>query len=84
MRRGPKDYRVAGGHNATCDVCGFKFKGKELRKRWDNLMCCPADYETRQPQDLIKGIIDRQTPPYIRDQINPVYIDMAPSDGSNL
>lgn len=84
MRRGPKDYRVPGGHNAICDVCGFKFKGSELRKRWDNLMVCGADYETRHPQDFVRGIIDRQTPGYIRDQVEPVYITMAPSDGSGL
>jgi hypothetical protein len=84
MKRGPKDYRIPWGHNAVCDVCGFKFKGHELRKRWDNLMCCPADWEQRHPQDFVRGIIDKQVPPYIRDQVEPVYIVPAPTDGSNL
>jgi hypothetical protein len=65
---GSRDYHVPGGHKAVCDVCGFVYHGQELRKRWDGLMVCPADFEQRHPQDLIRGIIDRQTPPFIRDR----------------
>lgn len=84
MRRGPKDYRIPWGSNAIDDVSGFKFKRHELRRRWDGLMVDAANYEQRQPQDFVKGIIDRQVPSYVRDQVDPVYIAMAPSDGSKL
>jgi hypothetical protein len=47
-------------------------------------MCCPTDWEQRHPQDFVRGIIDKQVPPYIRDQVEPVYIVPAPTDGSNL
>jgi hypothetical protein len=40
--------------NAICDVCGFEFKSNALKKRWDGLMACDADYELRNPQDLIR------------------------------
>ena len=84
MRRGAKDHRVPGGHNAICDVCGFKFKASELRLRWDNLRVCADDMEQRHPQDLIKGITDNQAPPWSRPQTELQFRAMAPSDGSKL
>lgn len=81
MVRGPKDYRVPWGHNAICDVCGCKFKGSELRRRWDGLMCCPQDFEERQPQDLVRGITDRQIPPYTRPAPDELtFCDVVPTD----
>lgn len=82
---GSKDYLDLGNHNAICDVCGRKFKGQELRKRWDNLMVCHSDYEERHPQDLIKGIKDRQVPPYIRDMPDVLtFQTITTTDGSDL
>ncbi len=49
-----KSYFILGDTNAICDVCGFEYKGSELRKRWDNAMVCDKDWEARHPQDLIK------------------------------
>lgn len=43
-----------GDWNAICDVCGFKKKASELRKRWDGLMVCEDDWETRHPSDLYR------------------------------
>jgi hypothetical protein len=63
---GPKDYLKVGDWNAFCDVCGFKFKSSELRKRWDNLMVCAEDFEMRHPQDLIKSIPEKPAPPFSR------------------
>lgn len=84
MRRGSRDYRIPWGSNCTCDVCGIKYKRHEMRKRWDGLMVCNADYEVRHPQDFVKGIADRQTPPIIRDQVEPIYISIGKPDGSKL
>jgi len=64
-----KDYLSLGTHNAICDMCGFKFKGTELSKRWDGMMVCSKDFEERHPQDLIKGKNDNQSTPYVRDSI---------------
>jgi hypothetical protein len=75
MKRGPKDYRSQCGFNAICDVCGFKFKGDELRKRWDGLMVCSDDWEARHPQEFVKGKRDRQTPPYTRPQPDLVFVE---------
>jgi hypothetical protein len=58
--RGSADYLKRGDWNAICDVCGFKFKASELKKRWDNMMVCEKDFEFRHPQDFLKSRRDNQ------------------------
>lgn len=85
MKTGNKDFFKLGSHNVICDVCGFKFKGDELQKRWDGLMTCKQDFEERQPQDLIRGINDNQSPLYIRDMPDTLtFIPETTTDGSDL
>jgi hypothetical protein len=36
-----------GGTYACCDVCGFQYRLRELKKRWDGVMVCDADYDPR-------------------------------------
>lgn len=48
------DNFILGDFNTICDVCGWKFKGSQLRKRWDGAMVCSKDYEPQHPQDKIK------------------------------
>ena len=57
-----------GSWNAICDVCGFKFKNYELRKRWDGKMVCGHDWETRHPSDMIKVPKDDQSIPWSRPE----------------
>jgi hypothetical protein len=66
MLRGPKDYLKIGDHNAWCGVCGMKYKATELRKRWDGMMVCAADFEMRHPQDFIRSVPEKPAPPYSR------------------
>lgn len=54
MSTKPQTYQP-GKWKALCDVCGFLFLSDKLKQRWDGAMVCEKDYETRQPQDLIKG-----------------------------
>lgn len=54
------DQFILGDHNAICDVCGFKCKRSQMKKRWDGAIVCKADFETRHPQDLIKARPERQ------------------------
>lgn len=44
-----------GSWNAICDVCGFKYKAVDLKKRWDGLYVCKEDWEPRHPSDFFKG-----------------------------
>ena len=54
-----EDHFVLGDHKACCDVCGFNFKGSQLRKRWDNMMVCSKDWEPRNPLDNARPILER-------------------------
>jgi hypothetical protein len=40
---------------AQCDVCDFKYRKSQLKKRWDGKMACPSDFEERQPQDFVRA-----------------------------
>ena len=55
-----------GSYNALCDVCQFKYKASDLKKRWDGLYVCRDDYETRHPSDFQKGVKDDQAIPWSR------------------
>lgn len=74
---------VLGAYNAICDVCGFKFKSFQLRKRWDGLMVCSKDFEHRHPQDLAK--VPKESPPlpWTRPEPADVYIAVTYFDGSS-
>ena len=51
---------VSGDHWKICDVCGFRVRASETRKRWDGAIVCDQDYETRHPQEMVRGRHDRQ------------------------
>ena len=60
------NYYKAGEWNVTCDVCSKKIKAGQAKKRWDGFIVCPDDYETRHPQDFVKGKQDKIVVPYSR------------------
>ena len=55
-----------GQWNVSCDVCGFKFKSGDIKKRWDGLYVCKDDFEQRHPSDFMKGFRDDPSVPYTR------------------
>ena len=46
----------------------------DLRKRWDGMMVCSRDWETRHPQDFVRAKIDIQAPPWTRPQSSDTFI----------
>jgi hypothetical protein len=62
---------------ADCDVCGRKYKASVLRQRWDGLMCCPDDWEIRQPQDFVRGVPDTQIAPWLRPEPNDSFVPVT-------
>ena len=68
---------INGDWNAICDVCGRKFKNTLLKQRWDGLMCCPQDWEIRQPQDFVRGVPDPQLVPWVRDEATDSFIPVT-------
>ena len=53
-----------GEWNVTCQVCGFRFPASKIKTRWDGLLVCSEDYETRHPQDLIRVPQEDTSVPY--------------------
>ena len=51
---------VPGDPWIICDRCGFAVRMSQSRKTWDGLRVCPEDWEPRQPQDFVRGRIDKQ------------------------
>jgi len=65
-----------GDWNSICDVCGRKYKASLLKQRWDGLMCCPQDWEIRQPQDFVRGVPDPQLVPWVRDEPTDQFVPL--------
>jgi hypothetical protein len=65
---------IPGDFWRICDVCGFKYRASQTSKRWDGLMVCREDFETRHPQDFVRGRKDRQTVPDARPELSDVFI----------
>ena len=72
------DLSRPGGHYVICDVCGFKIRASETRKRWDGLRVCTKDWEPRHPQDGVRGQRDRQAVTDARPE--PPDVFLAPGD----
>jgi hypothetical protein len=80
---GRADFYEHGSYNMLCDLCGRKFKARELRKQWDGLMVCADDYSARHPQDMVRGIPDRQAVPVARPEGSDQFLetnDVQPED----
>lgn len=65
---GYRPHYSSGDWSAICDICGRLYEASMLQKRWDGFMCCPDDWEIRQPQDFVRGVVDKQTTPWVRDE----------------
>ncbi len=66
---------VAGDWNAICDRCGAKKKASQLRLEWTGLRVCRYEcFETRHPQDSVRGVPDKQNPPWVRPEPDPIYV----------
>ena len=55
-----------GSFKRDCEVCGFTYYAEDTFKRWDGLIVCEADFETRHPQDFVRGRVDHQSVPDAR------------------
>lgn len=69
-----------GSWNVLCDRCGFKYKNTQLRLEWTGLRtCCGAGtndcWDPRHPQLDVKGVEDRQAPPWVRPEPPDTFTD---------
>lgn len=51
----------AGSYYQICDVCGHKYHMEEMRKRWDGMIVCKDDFESRHPMDFLRVREDKQS-----------------------
>lgn len=65
-------YFKSGSWNAVCDVCGFVHKSHELRKRWDGMMVCSKDWESRHPIDFRRAPQPERSIPWSRPDSDSV------------
>jgi hypothetical protein len=72
-----RNYYVPGDWNALCDVCGFKHKASQLRKRWDGAMVCSDDFEQRHPQDFLRVSPEQIAVPWARPEPPDVYTSVG-------
>ena len=82
--RDPREYYKPGEWNAICDVCGFKFKSGELQRRWDGMMVCSADFETRHPQDFIRARREKTSVPWTRSEGTDMQAVVNPLDPDDV
>jgi hypothetical protein len=69
------DYCKKGSWNCICQRCGGKFKAEQILREWNNLLVCKRCYEIRQPQDFVKGYVDKQIPPFTSPEPTDVFVD---------
>lgn len=59
---------VPGDFYRYCDKCGFKKRASRTFRTWDGLYVCSEDFETRHPQDFVRGRKDNQNVPNARPE----------------
>lgn len=88
-----KKTKWPGNWKVTCQSCGFWFPSGEIKRRWDGLLVCKDDWETRHPQTLIKIRGETAVPDFVSKDPSPdnfvflctiqgssAYADMAEAD----
>lgn len=68
---------ISGDWWVICDVCGFKHRSSNVKHRWDGLIVCKDDWETRHPLDFIKTRSDKQDVPFSRPRPTDVFISSS-------
>lgn len=64
-----------GNHWMVCDRCGFDRRLAEMRKEWTGLWVCEDKcWESRHPQDFVRGVPDSPAVPVSRSPPEIVYI----------
>jgi hypothetical protein len=76
--------RWPGTWRAICDRCGVEFASDQLIEDWQGHRVCKKDFETRHPQDFVRGVPDDPTVPWSRPEgpdTFAAYCTLASSSG---
>lgn len=80
------DEQRAGDWRVICDRSGFKVWASECVKTWDGLRVhrrFVGDEQQRHPQDLVRGVPDRQAVAWTRPEATDVFLSagsVTPAD----
>jgi len=66
-----------GDYNAICDVCGWKYKASELKRRWDGRMVCENDFELRHSLDKARQLGESLTIPYVAPESTDQFVEVT-------
>lgn len=66
-----KPTKWPGNWKVACQSCGFWFPSSEIKRRWDGLLVCAKDWETRHPQTLIQIRSETAVPAFVSKDANP-------------
>lgn len=61
----------AGQHKVVCDRTGFVVYSGDTQTEWDGGLVRKQSFESRQPQDFVRGVVDHQS---VTDARPPVIV----------
>lgn len=70
---GRADYLALGDWNVQCYQCGFKGKASQMVRNWQGYYVHPEHNEPRQTQDFVRGVPDKQIPPWVQPWPTAIY-----------
>lgn len=65
-----------GSFYRICDRTGFKVRAEDTREEWNGSIVSKLVYETRHPQDMVRGRTDSQTVPKARPRQADVWVSI--------
>lgn len=65
---------VPGSFYRTDDRTGFPTRAERTRKQWNGIIVAVDVFEPRQPQDLVRGVKDKQSVPNARPLAPNVFL----------
>lgn len=71
------NYYKPGTWNVICMLCGRKFKSDQVRKRWDGLIVCESDYETRNILDFTRVMPEMGAVPWAAPENTDQFINVC-------
>lgn len=72
-----------GSFYRICDRTGFSVRAGNTRQEWTNNIVRTQSFEFRQPQDLVRGVVDDQSVPQARPRQPNIFVqpnEVTPSD----
>ena len=81
--KGRANFLAKGDNNIECDRTGFKIKASSSKEEWNGFVVRKESFERRQPQDLLRGFPDNQSPNISRPGTGDTFLnvgDVTPDD----